>query len=163
MKEVKETGTTKEGYRYVILFVNGSHHCGYVSIGRDHPFFGIDYDTPIKEFAEQAKKVEIGKKSSFVVFSAMSDEYEVNPSPSVLIDVHGGLTFASNGSKDYPIESSEDDWWFGFDCAHAGDLTMRDGSSQFAERGDVFRDVDYVREECFSMSAQLAAYQEETK
>jgi len=38
------------------------------------------------------------------------------------IDVHGGLTFSSAAChENYPVDSSEDLWWFGFDCAHAFD------------------------------------------
>lgn len=35
------------------------------------------------------------------------------------IYAHGGLTFSESNSK-YPIEK-KDTWWFGYDCAHAGD------------------------------------------
>lgn len=38
----------------------------------------------------------------------------------VNITVHGGLTFSDNYS-DYPIETEEKTWWFGFDCAHCDD------------------------------------------
>lgn len=36
------------------------------------------------------------------------------------VEVHGGLTFA----EEEPCTEHEDGqgWWFGFDCAHAGDL-----------------------------------------
>ena len=38
------------------------------------------------------------------------------------INVHGGLTFA----EEEPCTEHEDGqgWWFGFDCAHAGDITL---------------------------------------
>lgn len=36
------------------------------------------------------------------------------------IEIHGGLTFASDG--DYPTSVEPGgSWWFGFDCAHCED------------------------------------------
>lgn len=32
------------GYDYLVLFVNGSHYCGYVKIPESHPFHGRPYD-----------------------------------------------------------------------------------------------------------------------
>lgn len=37
------------------------------------------------------------------------------------IDVHGGLTF-SKFSKVYPVITSKDTYWIGFDCSHCMDL-----------------------------------------
>lgn len=80
------------------LIVRGPHGglCGYVGVSRSHPGFGQD--------------------------SSHESVYNV--------DVHGGLTFADKCSGDHhgichTVECGEDDnvWWFGFDCAHLGDLT----------------------------------------
>jgi hypothetical protein len=43
----------------------------------------------------------------------------------VEVSVHGGLTFAKQGSSD-SIWKNKDFWWFGFHCAHATDDTHRD-------------------------------------
>lgn len=32
------------GYDYLVLFVNGSHYCGYVKIPESHPLHGRPYD-----------------------------------------------------------------------------------------------------------------------
>lgn len=103
--------------------------CGYVGVPPTHPFHKRDYD-------------------------------------HVNVDAHGGLTFA-NGCQHSKDESqgvchipepgtSDDVWWFGFDCAHFGDLSpglLRHGFSCFA--GEVYRDVDYVAREVTSLAAQL--------
>lgn len=63
----------------------------------------------------------------------------------VAVSVHGGLTFSD--------EINGDKWWVGFDCAHSGDLTP--GVTVF--KGDVYRDVAYVKAEVESLADQLAA------
>lgn len=51
----------------------------------------------------------------------------------VSADVHGGLTYASEGTETYPIPSA-DYWWFGFDCAHCDDAPI-DKSPMFPSFG----------------------------
>jgi hypothetical protein len=38
--------------------------------------------------------------------------------------VHGGLTFSQQGGKG--LWKDPETWWFGFDCAHAWDDTIKD-------------------------------------
>jgi hypothetical protein len=66
--------------------------------------------------------------------------------PNLDVDVHGGLTY-SNAA--YP-GGEFDGWWFGFDCAHGGDLTPKYPSD------GVYRDFEYVKAECESLAKQLA-------
>jgi hypothetical protein len=101
------------------------HWCGYVGIPEGHPLFGVDYDTA-------------------------HERYEIY--------VHGGLTFADKCQNDkrrgefgvcHIPEPGQPDhvWWLGFDCAHCGDTSP--GLSRFGTmRGDTYRTLDYVREEC---------------
>lgn len=64
--------------------------------------------------------------------------------------VHGGLTYADNDT-----EGPSELWWFGFDCAHAGDLMplANQGSTSmgwlpdFGSPGGVYRDCEFVRQE----------------
>lgn len=117
------------------LIVRGPHGslCGYVGVPKWHPWHGADYDTPN-------------------------------------VDVHGGLTFAracghgdeATGICHVPAPGEPDDvWWFGFDCAHAGDLTsmafpeMTRGRLRWPlEDHDVYRDVAYVRDQVAGLAAQ---------
>ena len=68
------------------------------------------------------------------------------------LDVHGGITFSSDVSgSPYPMES-EDLWWFGFDCDHAGDNRL-DGL--FHDPDGVVRSLPFVKRECEYLAQQL--------
>jgi hypothetical protein len=81
-------------------------------------------------------------------------------------DVHGGLTFSdkcqptkdhSRGICHIPEPGTSDNvWWFGFDCAHLCDVVpgMIGLSIRERERGK-YRDVGYVANEVRSLAAQL--------
>lgn len=114
--------------------------CGYVGVSPGHPLFGTGYD-------------HVGD-----------------------VEVHGGLTFAgpcSEGADESrgichragPDEDSV--WWFGFDCAHAWDLTpMRHPelvATGYYERfpkavDEVYRGLDYVKAEVTNLATQLAGH-----
>lgn len=78
------------------------------------------------------------------------------------ISVHGGLTYSEG---DMPTANSMADkatWWFGFDCAHGGDLVpkLETYSSEFKLAlgvVDVYRDIKYVKNEAINLAEQLAA------
>lgn len=98
------------------------HWCGYVGVSGTHPNYGADYD-----------RVEA--------------------------DAHGGLTFASKCSPGdestsicHIVEHGEDDdvWWFGFDCAHLGDL-----SPNMSDHRGFYRDLGYVKNQIKSLTHQL--------
>jgi hypothetical protein len=92
------------------------------------------------------------------------------------VNVHGGLTYASKCSGTIchvPKPGSPDDvWWFGFDCAHSGDLSsMKYASSIRSRRGDynhakalaantwtveTYRTFEYVKAETERLAEQLA-------
>lgn len=104
--------------------------CGYVGVGPDHPFHSRSYDDLLD------------------------------------LDVHGGLTFSGSCDEDKPESEgichvpmpgrSAAIWWLGFDCAHGYDLvpTMQlFGCS--STPGDVYRNVEYVRNECANLAKQL--------
>ena len=71
------------------------------------------------------------------------------------VQVHGGLTFS---------EADDDDkltWWFGFDCAHAGDISpellisLIDIDRYTPDRTEVYRTWDYVENEVRELVRQL--------
>lgn len=68
------------------------------------------------------------------------------------LHAHGGLTYASNH---LPEAKPDGLWWFGFDCAHAGDLVPA-LSQMFPEghRNDIYRDAAYVVEEVNRLAEQ---------
>lgn len=149
----KKFWRTRAGLWGLVLYVNQSHHCGYVHIPTGHLLYGVSYDDHVPgldsrrdEIMEKLEDTPVGKRSFLGAMLAASDEDEdgnIKLSPALLFDVHGGITFGG---------WLEDEWWIGFDCAHAGDATHF-GGCNFP--GDVFRDVDYVAEECESLAQQV--------
>jgi hypothetical protein len=105
--------------------------CGYAGVYPGHPWKGLDYD-----------------------------DYKVS------VDVHGGLTFSDScaHSKDEAFGichvpepgTSDDVWWFGFDCLHCFDHIP--GTDRERE-GSVYRDAQYVAAQVTQLAAQLAARQ----
>lgn len=106
----------------------GGALCGYVGIGRSHPYYGKTY-------------LDIERD----------------------IEVHGGLTYSDfcvENQKEHGIchitEPGEEEplWWFGFDCAHAGDLCPSYVPSyRFGE--DRYRGISYVKREINRLAKQL--------
>lgn len=152
--DVVKDWTTKAGLRAVILFIKGSHHCGYVALPKDHPLHGVGYgdNHPLLKRAAIMNQ-PIGSRGIFSVLKAgMSSEDEESTSPDVFFDVHGSITYAEGGD-DYPAKG-EGLWWYGYDCAHAGDQTHRYKSF---DPDAVFRDADFCERECERLAEQLEA------
>lgn len=106
--------------------------CGYVGVPPDHPLHGIQYDD------------------------------------APHLSVHGDLTFSSlchEGGRicHVPLPGRPDAvWWFGFDCGHLYDYSPNmpelPGISRDPDvRGETYRDLDYVRQECARLAGQLVA------
>lgn len=142
MHTVVKEWATSAGYNAAVLLVNNSHHCGYVEVPQGHPLHSIHYrDTPagLQQFKEQIESSPFGKRGVIDVFLYALGGQEV--SLSVLIDVHGSITY-SGGYDNYPVPSDGKGWWFGFDCNHAGDSIG-------------IQTAEYVEQECESLAKQL--------
>lgn len=74
---------------------------GYVGVPVGHPLHGADHR----------------------IRTAALPTKDGPPIPDEVFDVHGGLTFSGERVADSG-EGDDPDWWFGFDCAHAGDEWM---------------------------------------
>jgi hypothetical protein len=93
------------------------------------------------------------------------------------LDVHGGITYSEGcqGHVCHIPEPGEPDelWWHGFDCHHAGDLSPQhmmwhekalkgEMHEVFIRRKfeghdiDVYRTIDYVKQQTEDLAAQLA-------
>ena len=146
---VERDWTTAAGLRAVCMMTTMGHRCGYDEVPQGHPLHGLGYSDTTDAIVFDPESVEIGKKSPILALTAgvgAAPGETIRRSPDIAFDVHGGLTF-SGGGRGYPVES--DGWWFGFDCAHAGDLTRySDG---------VERTEEYVVSECESLAAQIVA------
>lgn len=77
-------------------------------------------------------------------------------SPDRILSVHGELTF-SGKLRDCP----EKVWWFGFDCAHVGDLILIGGSPH--HKGMVYRNKEYVIAEVTKLVDQLIEIKKRNK
>ena len=132
------------GLRCVIISVDWGqkHHCGYVGVSKDLILYGIKYDEEA-EILQNPILLETLKKSTpdrrGILSYAFWEGEKIQL--QILFNVHGSLTFSDGGDKlNYPIESNL--WWFGFDCAHAGDTK------------DICN-LDYCVAECNSLVDQI--------
>ena len=96
---------TPQGYPGLVLRNDFGSLCGYVAVPPKHPCYGVRYDA--------------------------------EPVGSLL--VHGGVTYSNRGSQAIcrvmPREEIENDWWIGFDTAHAFDPLPRDASEDSYSSG----------------------------
>jgi hypothetical protein len=141
--------------------------CGYTGVYAGHPFHKVEYSQCT---------VKCGK------------DYCYDHSPEAQLQVHGGITFSeacahsedeSDGICHIPEPGTSDDvWWFGFDCAHGGDLipgmmytekamdivAQSKGEPPFPTKGvwsrthDIYKDVNYVKDEVASLASQLKTW-----
>jgi hypothetical protein len=120
----------------IVRTPHSGHLCGYVGVAEGHPMYGKGYD-------------------------------DVTQANGEYIDVHGGLTFAnkcqpseteSRGICHLPEPGEPDHvWWFGFDCAHAWDLSPVRYDPKWICGDEHYRDIAYVRSEVAKLAAQLKA------
>jgi hypothetical protein len=79
--------------------------------------------------------------------------------PDDMMTVHGGITYTSKCSGvicHVPEPGESDDVvWFGFDCAHGGDVIPAYEVTVLP--GDEYRTIEYVRRECERLAAQAKA------
>lgn len=119
--------------------------CGYVGVKPDHPAYGRSY---------YKSEYDLDEVESGLAAKLSPVQRQIND-----ISVHGGLTWASQGDE----IRTPGLYWFGFDCAHAGDFSPKyDDPSRLGEptgwgTTNEYRTLDYVIGECASLAKQLAA------
>lgn len=80
----------------------------------------------------------------------------------VQVDVYGGLTYGSICDEDGHICHVAQDgrpehvFWLGFDHAHSGDLSPGYQGRFGLGGGEIYRDINYVRDGCQQLAKQLA-------
>ena len=107
--------------------------CGYAAVAEGHPWFALRCTESRGDGSEY--------------------------SPEDQIDIHGGLSFSNfcQEDKEHGIchipEPGQPDrvWWFGFDCAHGGDLLPTRPYPC-----EVYRDMEYVKEQVTYLALQLS-------
>ena len=163
---VEKDWTTSAGFRAVVLMTSMGHRCGYVGLPAGHPLHGIDYSDPCPALKPPADDELVGKRSPLALICAAGDASRMQ-SPEMVFNVHGGITYAG-GKEAYPAPS-DGLWWFGYDCAHAGDGKSPEYLAEQRRKypdepfmwsdyeGDEYRDLDYCVAECESLASQIAA------
>ncbi len=73
------------------------------------------------------------------------------------VSIHGGLTYGSKCNDIICHEADEEVFWFGFDCAHAGDLTPLRVSRLLSSDifHEMYRNFEYVKNEVTSLAQQI--------
>ena len=157
---------SEEGLRCVGLALTHGHRCGYVGVPRGHVLYGVEYNETLPDAIsfvtdEIMENAEIGSRGAIpVFFAAFSNRMN---RLDVVIDVHGSLTY-SDRSELYPIPDNAL-WWFGFDCAHAGDgkdfsimdeetKEMCNSGFRYYSEGTV-RSKEFVMQHCKLLARQL--------
>lgn len=108
------------------------HLCGYVGVGPDHPWHGLNYE-------KVGADVHGG-----LTFSAACAESE---------DPSRGICHVAEPGRPEHV------WWFGFDCAHGGDWSPSYASYAnpiFARNDEAYRDRGYVETEIRQLARQIA-------
>lgn len=113
--------------------------CGYVGVPCEHPMYEVKYNGCIlgcKSVTKELQRLDNMpadmKMPMHTSWPCVDGEWGYkHPSPGQVIEVHGGLTFSGRDLTDMKPEL----WYFGFDCAHAGDDLSLGGS---------VKDRDYV-------------------
>jgi hypothetical protein len=102
------------------------HLCGYINVHENTQYYGCGYD-----------KV-----------------------PARFIECHGGMTFSGTFKYNFLKERypeidnkfiKNNDWWYGYDCAHFDDLTPLRG----IDISGTYRNMDYCESECKAMIDQI--------
>lgn len=126
--------------------------CGYIGVPADHALHGKGYSTRIaKPDGWDTRSCDLDAIGVINVFCADAEEINTGFMPvDLCVRCHGGLTYADKG---WWADDSRATWWFGFDCAHSGDLCPKHG----AHSGDAYRDMDYAADAARRGAADLAA------
>lgn len=159
--EPNEVDFTAEGLPCKLRRGPLGHWCGYVGVPQDHPWHGLSYNSRVvvpKSWLENRTIDSFGVIDLFCHIANPKEPNEV--SLSLALSVHGGITYSENHA---PNEEPDGRFWFGFDCAHAGDLNPSSFERGYAFSGDVYRNQSYVVAECQSLAAQLAKVPEFVK
>lgn len=121
--------------------------CGYVGVDSEHPLHGMSYCDKIERLSEDVELHE--HVGPIDLFLETVNFQEGRISIAIALKVHGSVSFS--GSRD-----GFDEWFFGFDCGHFGDVSPAMLTFMPSMRGHgVYRDLAYVQAECRSLAEQL--------
>lgn len=121
----------------------------------------VQWEDATTQLACMARRGPAGHWCGYVGVDESNRLYGIVDYSDLSLSVHGGLTYASvcDGDEERGIchvpepGGSEPLFWFGFDCAHAGDLSPR-----FAREpgmGGTYKPLRYVQNECADLARQI--------
>lgn len=132
--------------------------CGYAGVPEGHPFFGKDCDECLQN-------------------PPCDKPYCEHDAATIAQSAHGGLTFSGPCQTGehaiichVPRDGRPDTvWWFGFDCAHAWDLSpglsalldnvyLETGQIREPRIDEIYRSMPYVAGCVTAMSRELMAF-----
>lgn len=112
-----------------------------------------------------ARRADVGVWCGYVGVPPQHPYHKRSMDQAANLQAHGyPITWASDdlGEDMAALGLPADHWWFAFDCGHKGDYPpyfihlMRDKeSAQLLARGATYRNLDYAREQCALLAAQL--------
>jgi hypothetical protein len=152
--------------------------CGYVGVGKSHPYFEKDYDDcgvsvhgglTFARFCHDASRENWEKfRESMLKRIPESKQYPQGDAAQAwkqhgdeIDDYELYAKRCRESSICHLVEEGEDDrvWWLGFDCAHYRDYLPKydheRGRSPFGEDSE-YRDIAYVKSEIRELAEQLA-------
>ena len=150
--------------------------CGYVGVHTGHPLHGKEYDAADVSvhggltFAHGCATIDRSKWEEFrkrvLAWRDEAKRYPVGDAARRLKEWGDCLdsyeAWAERARARYichsvPEGEPDDVWWFGFDCAHLGDLVPeRGGRSLYRDHSETYKTVSYVQRECAALARQLA-------
>lgn len=151
------------GYDCAILRTTKLKHlCGYVGVTKTHPWYRLSYNKPVHAPERLLNRTVSGDTVGYInLLVASHGEIKKGIAPiSLLVDCHCGLTYSDHGGN---LGLDDDRWWFGFDCAHAGDFTpgsFMPGRDRSPFDGETYRDIEYVKRITEKVAEQLRAVEQ---
>ena len=153
------------GYPCVIAFLKMGHRCGYVAVPPEHPLYGkTGSDYTVMKCADHMDREMTGILPAMIQTLSDAEYFRID----TWFQVHGGITYADNGLG-YLSPTDGIRWWFGFDCAHAGDSRDEEGIRKYFDAVQltllpyddegIVRDLDYVIGETVNLAKQLREYE----
>jgi hypothetical protein len=157
--------------------------CGYVGVAPDHPWHGKGYDELHEvadievhwglTFAHGCAEIsrdkwqvwrqrQYGRRDEAAKYPVGDAARDLKERAVELEDFDAWQKRAAARYICHVAAPGEPDpvWWFGFDCAHSGDICPSHTRYSFGSFGDEeYRTISFVEDECRSLARQLATHQ----
>ena len=174
MSKIEYT-TKQDSYLLAVIATSFGHRCGYVGIQPSHPLHSYKYydSLPVTLYGPILRTVHDMQfdieKTDLISFAFGGDKVTL----SLLLQVHGGVTFAGFMNQHYiptlrldkyELPYDPELWFFGFDCNHYMDapdpaIIAPEYKYSLFDRPGVIRTLPYCIEEVHALAKQLSTYE----